>query len=75
MSQDHKLQPGSPCLFLSGVNPKPDVWLHGKVVEWTPTEKANLPAILNTHYCIEVSPVYRTWPRRVFRKYEDVKQG
>lgn len=69
------IKPGTAVMFLSGVQPTPDEWLHGTVVEWTSQEWQHLPAIRHTHYCIEVSPVHYTNPRRVFRKYEDVKNA
>lgn len=67
------LQPGTTCLFLSGVNPTPNDWMHGKVIAWRGKSAELMPDLVDTHYCIEVSPVHSGWPRIVYRKHSDVK--
>lgn len=73
MNQDQLLQPGSPCLFLAGVNPNPNEWMHGTVIAWRGKSAEVMPDLVPTHYCIEVSPVHSGWPRVVYRKHADVK--
>lgn len=75
MNHDQLLQPGSPCLFLSGVNPTPNEWMHGTVIEWRSRSAEVMPDLVHTHYCIEVSPVHSGWPRVVYRRHEDVKKA